>query len=73
MTGGVGVVTTNDRVPTTPTGLVARIVKVVTVKNVPWAIVSTPVEEFIVTPVRVVVYVHASVPVNDAVFVNVNV
>jgi hypothetical protein len=72
MTGGVGVVTTNDRVPTTPTGLVARIVKVVTVKNVDCAIVSTPVLASMVTPALVVVYVHASVPVNDAVFVNVN-
>ena len=58
----------------TPTGLVARTVNTVTGKNVPWATVSTPVPELIVTPaVGVPVSDHTSVPVGDAVFVNVNV
>ena len=43
-------------------------------KNVPWATVSTPVPELMVTPVvGAPVSDHTSVPVSDAVFVNDNV
>jgi hypothetical protein len=55
MTGGVGVVTVNDRVLAIPTGLATRITNVVDVKYVPCAMLSIPVADPIVTLVFVVV------------------
>jgi hypothetical protein len=70
MSGGVGVVTVNDRVFAIPTGLTTRIVNIVAVKYVACAILRIPVLDPMVTPVLVVVYDHVSAPVSDAVFVN---